>query len=233
MTIKEMHYDFKKKFNKTDSQKNKNLLVPEIDWALREAEGLFIKLIAEPRLRNHLGFEVSQRNIDDIKSIVVPDETIAVTNSIVSLPQDYMFYVRAYALMSKRNCQNVKGRLHIRQYDDEFEESPFDSSSFEWRQVNAVFNQNGLQVFTDGTFNVDNVSLTYIRKPRFMHNAEDFQAGTYTLPSGVVLTGSANCELPEHTHPEIVDLAVVLASGEVQTSDLQTKLNKLSMNQIF
>ena len=30
MNIREMHYDFKKKFNKTDIQKNRNLLVPEI-----------------------------------------------------------------------------------------------------------------------------------------------------------------------------------------------------------
>ena len=37
MNIREMHYDFKKKFNKIDSQKNRNLLVPEIDWSLNEA----------------------------------------------------------------------------------------------------------------------------------------------------------------------------------------------------
>jgi hypothetical protein len=51
MTIKEMHYDFKRKFNKVDSQKNRNILVPEIDLYLNEAEEIFVKLIAEPRKR--------------------------------------------------------------------------------------------------------------------------------------------------------------------------------------
>ena len=38
MNISEMHYDFKKKLNKVDSEQNRNLLVPEIDWALNEAQ---------------------------------------------------------------------------------------------------------------------------------------------------------------------------------------------------
>jgi hypothetical protein len=47
MTIKEMHYDFKK--NSTRLIVKKNILVPEIDLYLNEAEEIFVKLIAEPR----------------------------------------------------------------------------------------------------------------------------------------------------------------------------------------
>ena len=64
MNISEMHYDFKKKLNKVDSEQNRNLLVPEIDWALNEAQELFIKWISEPRQRSYLGFEKSQRRIE-------------------------------------------------------------------------------------------------------------------------------------------------------------------------
>ncbi len=232
MTIKEMHYDFKKKFNKVDSQQNRNLLVPEIDWTLREAEELFIKLIAEPRLRNHLGFETSQRSIDDIRSIVTT-VSIPVVNGIVAIPSTYKYFIKAEATISKGKCKGVTGRLHIRQHDDMFEESPFDKSSFEWRTVNGVFNQDGIKIFTDGSFSVEAVNLTYIRNPKVMHNAEDFKAGTYTLPSGVVLTGFENCELPNQTHREIVDIAVMLASSEINTSDVQMKMNKLNINQII
>ena len=69
MTIKEMHYDLKMKLNKVDSQQNENLLIPEMDWVLREAEGLFIKMIAEPRIKSYLGFEMNQRTIDDIRTL--------------------------------------------------------------------------------------------------------------------------------------------------------------------
>ena len=65
-----------------------------------------------------------------------------------------------------------------------------------------------------------------------MHYAQGFNAGTYTLPSGVVLSGSVNCELPDHTHREIVDIAVLILSGELQTNDLQVKQMKLSFNQL-
>ena len=65
-----------------------------------------------------------------------------------------------------------------------------------------------------------------------MHNAQDFGSGSYNHPSGVTLTGTVNCDLPDHTHREIVDIAVMLAASEVQTSDLQGKIGKLGFNQI-
>lgn len=109
MTIREMHYDFKKKFNKVDSQKNRNLLVPEIDWALNEAEKLFVKLIAYPRLRNHLGFETTQRSIEDIRTVVVKSSIIPNANKVVSLPSNYEYYLKAQCTISKGKCLNIKG----------------------------------------------------------------------------------------------------------------------------
>lgn len=230
MSIKRMHYDFKKKFNKLDSQGNRNLLVPEIDWALNEAHDIFVALIAEPRLKNHLGFETSQRSIDDIRTIV---ETACSDPSegLISLTDDYLYFVRGKCSTRKGNCTST-ARLLIKQHDDMFEESPFDRSSFEWQEVTALFNSQGLQAQTDGTFDIDEACITYIRRTPYMHNAEDYRGGTYTLPSGEVLTGFLDCELPEATHREIVDIAVLVASGEIQASDYQLKLNKLKLNQI-
>jgi hypothetical protein len=55
MTTKEMHYDFKRKLIKVDSQNNRNFLVPGKLTLLNEAEEIFIKLIAEPRTKSNLG----------------------------------------------------------------------------------------------------------------------------------------------------------------------------------
>ena len=49
-----MHYDLKLKLNKLDSNQYRNLLVPEIDWVLNEAETIFIKSIAKRKIVNHL-----------------------------------------------------------------------------------------------------------------------------------------------------------------------------------
>jgi hypothetical protein len=232
MTIKDMHYDFKKKFNKVDSQKNRNLLVPEIDWFLNEAEEIFIKIVAFPKFRTRLGFEVSQRTIDDIYSIVVESSPITVAANIIALPPDYRYFARCRVLMTKGACVDAEGVLFIREHRDLFEESSFYKGSFEWREVNGIYQEAGIRTFTDGTFTITEAILTYIRKTEYMHNAADFPGGTYTLPSGIVLTATSDCELPEQTHREIVDIAVALAAGEIQTSDYQIKMNKLSLNQI-
>ena len=232
MNISEMHYDFKKKLNKVDSEQNRNLLVPEIDWALNEAQELFIKWISEPRQRSYLGFEKSQRSIDDIRTLVESDKTITIDKSIAPLPEDYLFFVKADVLMDKGNCKGIKGRLYVRQHDDEFENSPFDKSNFEWRTVNGLFITEGVKVFDDGTFTNKELILSYIRKPKYIHNAQAFRNGTYQLPSGAVLTGTNDCELPEHTHREIVDIAVALVSGELLSPDYQVKLSKLNFNEL-
>jgi hypothetical protein len=231
MNIREMHYDFKKKFNKVDSQKNKNYLVPEIDWTLNEALEMYIKLVGHPRIPNGLGFDLPDVTMDDLRTIV-KSQNITPVNNIVILPSDYKYYARGRAKLTKDRCTVQNAIVAIQQHDDTFEESTFYSSSFEWREVNGVFNSDGLQLFTDGTFTINEVKLTYIRKHAYIHNAQDFGAGTYKHPSGQTLSGAVNCELPEHTHRQIVDIAVMLASAEVQTSDFQVKAGKLNFNQI-
>jgi len=227
MTTREMHYDFKQKFNKIDSQKNKGLLVPEIDWLLNEAAELFVKKVATPKFDNVLGFETSQRVTEDIKTIVVGGTWLPVTNNIIILPANYQYFVRCRVKLSKANCTGKEAVLYIRQHNNLFEESSFYNGSFEWREVNGVYESQGIQAFTDGTFTIDEAKLSYIRKMAYMHNAQDFGTlGTYNHPSGVTLTGTVNCDLPEHTHREVVDIAVMLAASEVQTSDLQVKASK-------
>jgi len=232
MTTREMHYDFKQKFNKIDSQKNKGLLVPEIDWLLNEAIELFIKRVAQPKADNGLGFEMSQRLIEDIKTLVVGGTWNTVTNNVITLPSNYLYFVRGRLKLSKRNCKDKEAVLYIREHNDLFEESEFYNSSFEWREVNGVYESQGIQTFTDGTFTINEAKLSYIRKPAYVHNAQDFGTGSYAHPSGVTLLGAVNCDLPDHTHREIVDIAVMLAACEVQTSDLQGKISKLGFNQI-
>jgi len=240
MTIEEMHYDFKVKFNKIDSQVNRNLLIPEIDWLLNEGQEIFVKSIAEPRSPNsYLGFETSQRTIDDIRTIVMPDvectTKVSGTTDTFVLPTDYWFFSKGVAEMEKGvspNIQTANGTIFIRQHDDLFELSDFDKSSFEWRTVNAVFNRNGIKVFTNG-FTVTKLRITYLKKLDYIHNANKFNGGQYILPSGVTLSGTINCELPPHTHREIVDIAVMLASGDLQMPDYNIKKDKINnVNQL-
>lgn len=241
MTSRAMHYDFKQKLNKIDSQQYRDLIVPEIDWKLNEAEEVLIKMIAMPREIQVPGFESTQRTIDDIRTIVVnqkPSEYLVPTvfgsnesNSyICELPSDYWLYARSRAFATKgASCVSQKMKVVPIQHDDEDDLSPFDRSSFEWRVTNARFNKDGLRLFTDGTFSIVKLGLDYIRKPRLIHNAQDYVGGTYQTLDGVVLTGSQDSELPEPLHREIVDLAVLITAGDLSLPDYQLKVNKLKL----
>jgi len=232
MNIREMHYDFKKKYNKIDSEKNRNLLVPEIDWTINEAIDLFIQLCIRPdKAKDFNGFEGDLFTTESLQPLVPPTVTIPIINNIITLPSNYYQYARCRVKMIKGKCV-AEAPLIVRQHDDLFEESYLYNSSFEWREINAVFNSQGIKIFTDGTFKNVEAYLTYIRKHVLVHNAQDYVGGTYVHPSGITLTGSVNCELPEKTHRRIVDIAVLIASGEIQASDFQAKLGKVNLNKI-
>jgi|SRR6218665_147165 len=241
MNIKEMHYDFKMKLNKIDSNQYRNLLVPEIDWMLNEAQELFVKMIAEPRGKSITGFETSQRSTEDIRSIVMQDvELVPVTDNnydkTVYLPADYWYYLACKSVISKPGCGNKIIETKIRQHDDDFQNSPFDETSYDWETVNAVFYSAGMKfsLLDKGTrLTLTNIYLTYVKKPRRMHNAEDFRSGGYRLPGEMTtLTGTLDCELPAHTHREIVDIAALIATGNIQAADYQVKMAKLQLNDI-
>ncbi len=231
MTVQDMHYDFKMKFNKIDSQKNRNLRIQEIDWILNEAEQIFVKTVAYPRMFTHLGFEVNQRSIEDIRMVITP-ETISVENNIVIFPSDYEYFLKGVPIISKGKCKEKKAKFIPVQYDDLAENSDYYKSSFEWREVIGNFSKEGIQLLVED-FNVDKFKLTYIKKRPYICFPSGTTAQQYNLPSGTTLVQDQDCVLAEITHSEIVDIAVMLASGKIQTSDFQIRMNKLSVNQLM
>lgn len=239
MDAREMHYDFKTKLNKIDSQKYRNLKVPEIDWKLNEAQELFPKIVAQPRIGKQLGFEVNQRTIDDIRTIVINQKF---ANAIVlqefdsfdssfigSLPQDYWFFLNGQVLATKGKCIDKVLDTKEVQHDDNVHKSPFDKSSFLWRVANIRFIKEGIKVLTNKDFTPTKIRLDYLKKPRMIHNAQDWTNGTYNTVSGIALTGSQSCELPEPVHREIVDLAVFIAANDINLSNYQFKRDKLNL----
>jgi hypothetical protein len=241
VNIREMHYDLKQKLNKVDSQKYRNLRIPEIDWKLNEAQGIIIRTVAEPRFKNLLGFEINQRSTDDIRTVVVNQDTLAGMTPVlfdsksytIALPTDYWYLLSIDKMLaSKGNCKSVEMEsYHIIQHDDENEISPFDRSSFEWREINCRVNSAGLRAYVDGSFSIDKVWISYIRRPKFMHNAADYTSGTYNTLDGTALTGTQDSELPDTIHPAVVDLAVLLISMDYDMQNVERKQVKIKLTE--
>lgn len=238
MTARGMHYDVKQKLNKIDSQKYREIKVPEIDWKLNEAQEIFVKMIAEPRSSQTVGFEVNERTIDDIRTLVVdqkPSEYLIPqqfddTSFIVTLPDDYWYKINITVLASKGSCKGVAlYDSKTVQHDDSSESSPFDESSFEWRVSNYRYNKDGIRLFTDGTFTIDKVGLDYLKRPPRICNAVDWIGGTYEGLDGNTYTGMQDCILPEGTHSEIVDIAVMMIANDLNLPSYQLKQDKVKI----
>lgn len=233
--IENMHYDFKMKLNKGDNQQWRNLKIPEIDWKLNEALELYVKTIAEPRFRDNLGFELNQRIIDDLRPILkegVVVNTTAFDNITfnLALPDDYWYMASTSAIGSKGTCTDIKLKCNEREHNDQFEDSPFDNSNFEWRETNFVYHSGGLRFFTDGTFKVDKGVIDYLIEPPYIHFAEGMSGSGYQLPDGTSLTGKQDAPFSSTVCREIVDIAVAITTGDLQMSDLQVKLTKMRLN---
>lgn len=229
-TVRNMHYDFKQKINKIDSQKNRNFQVPEIDWKLNEALDIFIKMVSDPKYNQVAGFETSQRSIDSIRPLIIEDFELAATavNSkgySVTLPENYRRHISSTGMCKKGECIRAI-RTNIIQHDDK--PDVFHSSSFEWEDLDIMFSGNTIRIITDSTFVVQKLYLSYIKIPSFIHSAVDYINSTYTLPDGTVLTGYQNCELPVDTLGEIVDIAVLITTGDLLSS-YQLKQNKIQV----
>jgi len=236
MTIQEMHYAFKIALNKIDSQQYRNLTIPEIDFLLNQAVDLFIKMNVRPRYNIIPGFEKTQRDTDEIRSVVIADQRLETIEDVRTenytyfrLPDDYQYYISAEVIMNNGVCGDKKGRLIVRQHDDRFEDSPFDRSSFDWGEINAVFDSIGIRCYKESNVTLNTLLLTYIPLLPYIHFAEGMPNNTYTNLRNETLTGVQHCTLPDTSHSEIIDIAVLLATQDLQIPDYNIKLNKLKL----
>lgn len=230
MNIREMHYAFKLGMNKLDSHQNRNIQIPEVDFLLNQALSLYVNNIFFPRDHRIPGFESTQRSIDNIRTLVIPGEKVAVKNKIAVFPQAYWHFVKAVGNAKQGNCRK-EIRLFFQQHDDLHEENSLYKSSFDWETLNFTFNSQGLKLeFED--FEVEEIKLTYVKKHPYIHNASDYDPEGYiSLDTEKPLTGHQNCELPDDSCKDIVDIAIFLASGAIQDQVYSAIKEKLTFNQ--
>lgn len=220
-----MHYQVKSASNKLDSNQYRNLQVPEIDVALNQAEEVF-KLRHTPYVSSTRGVEYNQRSIENLRSIVVNQEVgQPVVNNLAELPSDYSYYLSSTVLATKCSCTRD---LRVKVYRHQDELTEFDSPSFEWGECPIRFSEGGIRINTSD-FDAHRIKLNYIRKTKWMHNAEDWDLNGY-IYNGETYTGTQNCELPDRCHQEIVDLAVLIITGNLTPPNFENKAAMISLN---
>lgn len=230
-SIKDMHYQFKLKWEKVGTNQARSFVVPEIDSYLNEALTVYVRNVAEPNFRTVFGFELAQRTADDIAPLVT-STTIQVQNNVATLPENYWYFISGRVHATKDGCEASDIKLRIQRHNDVFDIDTFDKSSFEWREVNAVFEDLGILI-KDADFEINSIYLTYIKRHPYMHAAELFNPNGYILPSGDILTGYQDCLFGPDVCSDIVDIAVLIASHAIKnTVDTNQKTHQLRLKQL-
>lgn len=215
MTIQELVYDYKRKLDKLDSQDYPDIPLPVIIRDLNEAQQKIVLTRYSPNNLYRQGFEGSQKRIDELSYLVVPDEqlsgAIKVADNIYSFnlentQKDYLFLLRANFLVSTATCTDIllDGISSKTDNLNTILSSPFEKPSLSWRETPYRIADNKLRVYSDGEFKVTKAIIDYLRYPRKMDIVGyiDFDGTNST---------NVECELPEFLQNDIVDAAVTLA----------------------
>jgi hypothetical protein len=162
--------------------------------------------------------------------------------NLSSLTFDFLFATRIKATIKKNGCEKTAS-VQVVQTDDLNYSliDPFNKPNFNAKEVLAVYGRSSdpvattknlygsgsLFLYTDGTFTIEKVYIEYIKYPnRVWFGTYDLTSdlrpktgsNTYVYQSGV--STPVHSDLNAHTHSEIIDLAVLLASQLIEDPNL-------------
>tara|TARA_R100000152_G_C6768661_1_gene194230 strand:+ start:1195 stop:1872 length:678 start_codon:yes stop_codon:yes gene_type:complete len=218
MTIAEMHIEFKVGLDKTDSLNYPNFEPEEIDLWLNKAQDKFVKQRYSHDVRDET-FEETQKRTDDLRETIIQTmiEPTAPTGAekpdgvLFELPQDYWFAINEECEIRYMDCNGslVTDRVGVKviQHDDynKIIKDPFNKP--DRNQIVRLMHQNFSELISDGSLSIDKYFLRYLKEPI-----------TMSLSEGI------DCELANHTHTEIVTMAVGMALENTANPRFQTHM---------
>lgn len=215
-----MHIAFNLGLQRVNANAYDTFLTEEIDFFLNRAQDRFVKertnIKSDPRRD---GFEGSQKRLDDIRVLVQQDfnETFPAQEGPqwiqADVPVNYLHLVAFQADIHFNRCGDVTTAdpsmlVPVRVVDNAeayaMQRNPFAKSNID--SPLATLSRDDLKVYQDGkSFILKGITLDYIRKPRTID-----------------LSLNQDSELAEHTHQEIVDIAVKNVLEAIESPRYQT-----------
>lgn len=224
MTIRDFQINFERRLQLMDPEltHSKKLNSDTIFSFINEAIDKFYKTRYSGINSKGEGFEQSQKRIDDLRTLVktIEADTISMNKTRVSndtytieLPTDYAFMLGDTVGIRPINDSDPcwpkdNDGVDIIKYTDTIEASvetidrQLENSlsehllKFSSAKPLKLIQGNEVKLFTDGKYMVDSYTITYLSKPTFIDKEN--------------ITNTEYTSLPEHTHMEIVKMAVQL-----------------------
>jgi|688.fasta_scaffold00402_23 hypothetical protein len=224
--VEELIYEFKLNLNKMDRQDNVQVPLEDILVFLNQAQISWIKSKVGENNIFRDGYEGTRKRIDDLQVLKVNDASLTLQKTtdvlykgykadLKTIP-DYMMYVMSHVGARKEDCKAGLTVDLIRQND--LSSLYFDanfSPSYEWRTTLATIGQDNIIVYTDDTFEIENLYLTYLRYPM------PIDSEGYIKIDGLD-SSKQDCELPYYAKPDILNLATKFAAQSVDNQAQST-----------
>lgn len=232
-----MHIEFRARFNRINSNKNRGFFKEEIDLFLNDSYDEFVET-RSTRKSNHKaeGFEDTQKRIDDIRTVVkegttsedrllIDDSLILLDSGVLSvfnrgkyvnLPMDgdykYLKLVND-ACDTSTNCATYRhspNRLFSSEWVNNALKDAFHRSHA--KSPVSEIKGNKLFAYEDG-FTILDFHVVYVYQyPKIEYETQD-------------------CILPIHTHREIVNNAVDKVNSVINTGNYEKYLNSISKSE--
>lgn len=143
---------------------------------------------------NHIYFLNSQTTIPQDPATGAYIRTVWIQNGSMATATYQYEYQKTVSSITKRSAPTADHRISqcwFAQSDDipTVMKDPFNRTSFDY--IPYSVKENFIDIYTDNTFVVPKVYIVYIRKPK-----------------AISITAGVGCELPEHTHQEIVEMTI-------------------------
>jgi len=231
MTAAQMHTRFKIGVDKIDSLASANFEAEEIDVFLNDAQEKFIEQRAYGTNPKGTGLEEDQKRRDDLREITKNFTSAAFTftadnkpNGVfVSLPNDYRHSMQEEVAIAYTDCNNTAATKRIpvlpvtHDRYNKIVNDPF-NKPYEDEAIRLDYEGDVYELITDGTYTITNYHLRYLKQP------QEIRLGT----AYVVQTTDVDSELADHTHREIIAIAVKDALQDIESNRYQTSKVELA-----
>lgn len=172
MRVELIPIKIKSRLNKIDSSDNQNIPCYNIVEAFNKAQLEWVRRQIHGGNQYRQGDESTRRRIDDLQILLKEHKVKGIHKELLfesnTLPKDYLELKRISVLASTDSCSRRKMRVYL------IEEGNLDAyllnhskrPSFDWGETLATLLGNKIRVHTNDEFKVDDLSLTYYRKPQ-------------------------------------------------------------------
>jgi hypothetical protein len=228
MNIQEMHYEFKVRVNRIDTQHYQDLPPHNIDNLLNNAINHFVEHYA---YANKLPFEVTQSRIDMLSNLVIgqPEQPVLTPTRVSANSFEVKFsdlvypYAHLVRAAVNSNCGVVNIKLIPMEFLNRMLNDAMQRPSYRWRRLLGTIRKTSnaenasMYIYTEPAFELNNVMLEYIKQPKKVffggYNTVEYDACIARGLGGCdilynVNTPPVDCDIADMYHSLIVDIAV-------------------------